>query len=85
MDGNRIVMSPEGTVIDYHESNDSWMAICPDHGVVAVRPGLALDHDVVVYLAARHERDIHGDDGLIPMEMLAHLANEAHEHDKGRK
>lgn len=79
-DPNRMSGCLEGTYISFDASSDAWMAVCPEHGVIAHRPGLALNHDVVVYLATLHEKDEHDADGLISLGMLVHLGSLAAGH-----
>ena len=52
-------------VIDYSESRDEWIAVCPEHGVIARESGDQAGHNRTVGAAGRHEEFEHDGDGMI--------------------
>lgn len=59
-------------VIDFDEAADVWCGTCPEHGeIVRTADDTADAHDEVVVALARHSHTEHGDDALVPLDMLA--------------
>lgn len=78
-EGRTPVSEMNGPLIDLDEHTQEWLGVCPHHGEIRRAENTVLGHDQAVWAIVQHWAMEHGDDGLIPLEMLMHLANEAHE------